>query len=659
MSGADLTADLRAVAAERLQTVEALLASLSPHAPDDDLRALARELHTLKGEARLVGMIDVADRVHAAEGAAAAFAADLGSAEARAALYDALDAIAERLAASAAPVGEGGRPSEARIARLADLALAARGGDAALRGIAAELGQLREELSHLRAASGRDADPHALGLRLDRVERHAAHAAAAARAALADAREHADALDAAARALALVPLGALLGAQRAAVRRMSAEQGKEVEVAIEGAEVEVDGEVLEALRVPLVHLVRNAIDHGLETPAERVRAGKPGRGLLRLEAWVDGSEVELQVSDDGRGIDVAAVRARALEMGAIGPDADDSEALRAVLWPGLSTRAAPSATSGRGVGLDAVASALAAVGGKVHVESEPGRGATVRLRVPGARVVSQGAVLEAAGSAWVVPARSVRAVHDLAAAPPERAGAGWIVRLDDARLRYAPLADALGAPARARPRRVVVLTDGRGTIALGVDRCRGVQRITVRRDAGLVADLALLSGAAVLDDGEVVPLLDVGALVEGALAGVGLADATPSSPREIRRRRVLVVDDSELMRDVAASALRDMGHEVREAVDGEDALRVARAAPPDLVVTDLDMPVMDGFALLEALRADPDTARTPVVVFTSSDGDAALRRAGALGADAYVVKSRLSRVELERAVLGLLSREAG
>ena len=136
-----------------------------------------------------------------------------------------------------------------------------------------------------------------------------------------------------------------------------------------------------------------------------------------------------------------------------------------------------------------------------------------------------------------------------------------------------------------------------------------------------------------------------------------MPSARARSSAHVGRRRVLVVDDSELMRDVAASALREMGHEVLEAVDGRDALRVVAEGRPQLVVTDLDMPVMDGFALLEALRAAPETEHLPVVVFTSSEGDASVRRAGALGADAYVVKSRLSRVELERAVLGLLSRE--
>ena len=480
-----------------------------------------------------------------------------------------------------------------------------------------------------------------------------ANLATAARAVSADAREHADALEASARELGLVPLGGLFASQRAAVRRMALEQDKEVALETLGGDIEVDAEVLEALRVPLVHLLRNAVDHGLERPDERLAAGKESCGSVLVRARVDGSEVEVEVADDGRGVDVEAVRRRAQALGALGPDASDDEALRAVLLPGLSTQVKASVTSGRGVGLDAVASALIAVGGRVEVSSEHGRGTSIRLRVPGSRVVSRGAVLEAGGSAWVVPARAVGVVLDAAAAPLEPAGAGWVMRLEDERLRYLSLADAIGAPASALPRRVVVLRDGRGEVALGVDRCRGVQRVTLRRDTVLVADLELLSGAAVLEDGEVVPMLDVAALMR--LDGVGAARARSSA--HVGRRRVLVVDDSELMRDVAASALREMGHEVLEAVDGRDALRVIAEGRPQLVVTDLDMPVMDGFALLEALRAAPETEHLPVVVFTSSEGDASVRRAGALGADAYVVKSRLSRVELERAVLGLLSRE--
>ncbi|GAB5548960.1 MAG: hypothetical protein SangKO_087200 [Sandaracinaceae bacterium] len=655
MIAPDLVLDLQAIAAERLATVEALIAELDPDAPGEALRTLARELHTLKGEARLVGLAAVAARVHDAEGVAAELASDVTSESHRRALYAALDAVAESLAVSAAPAARDGvRPSEARVARLTELALAARSGDAAMRGLSGELAQLREELAAMRAAlAGSAPDRHAIGLRLDRVERHAANLATAARAVSADAREHADALEASARELGLVPLGGLFASQRAAVRRMALEQDKEVALDTLGGDIEVDAEVLEALRVPLVHLLRNAVDHGLERPDERLAVGKESCGCVVVRARVDGSEVEVEVADDGRGVDVEAVRRRAQALGALGPDASDDEALRAVLLPGLSTQVKASVTSGRGVGLDAVASALIAVGGRVEVSSERGRGTSIRLRVPGSRVVSRGAVLEAGGSAWVVPARAVGVVLDAAAAPLEPAGAGWVMRLEDERLRYLSLADAIGAPASALPRRVVVLRDGRGEVALGVDRCRGVQRVTVRRDTVLVADLELLSGAAVLEDGEVVPMLDVAALMR--LDGVGAARARSSA--HVGRRRVLVVDDSELMRDVAASALREMGHEVLEAVDGRDALRVIAEGRPQLVVTDLDMPVMDGFALLEALRAAPETEHLPVVVFTSSEGDASVRRAGALGADAYVVKSRLSRVELERAVLGLLSRE--
>jgi two-component system chemotaxis sensor kinase CheA len=184
-----------------------------------------------------------------------------------------------------------------------------------------------------------------------------------------------------------------------------------------------------------------------------------------------------------------------------------------------------------------------------------------------------------------------------------------------------------------------------------------VSRATVRGDSVLVSDLPLVRGVAVLTDGEAVPLLDAEALARAEEHALPRPrGSTAPVARDETRRRVLVVDDSELMRDVAASTLRGMGHEVDEAVDGRDALARIERRLPDLVVTDLDMPVLDGFALIERLRAEPRTARVPIVVLTSNETDASMRRAGALGADAYVLKSRVSRAEIERTVLGLFER---
>ena len=638
----------RALAVERLARIEILLARGGGSEAE---REIGRELHTLKGEARIVGLGDLAEDTHRAEDALVAHLS-ARSAESLDRLERALEALAGGLGAGQAAGATDGtvRIPRARIAELTALAAAMRSAEPELDDLRAALEELAAQgarLAHrLRRAAGVTADEAAAWI--DRLEQTAGGLAVRARRARGDAVEHRDALEEAARALAMVPLGSLLEPQRAAVRRFAREQDKEIEVVIDGADVEIDADVLERLREPLLHLVRNAIDHGLETPEERALAGKPAAGTLRLEAAPAGNEVTIAVTDDGRGIDAEALRGRAGDVD-LGPSPSRDALLRLVFVPGLSTRTEVGATSGRGVGMDVVARRVGELGGRISVASEPGHGTRFELRVPVSSTLGLALVCEAAGHGWALPASAVVALEDAEALAPEPAGQGWVVRLDGAAIPFVPLASLLALDEAGSPRRVVVVETGARRLALAVDLCRGVERVLVRTEPGLLAGLPLLAGVALVEGGAAVPVLDPAALTRVAAEGVRARPSAPSGPRP----RALVVDDSAIMRQLAVSLLRSLGHEVMEAADGRDALRRLDTAVPDLIVTDLEMPVMDGFALLERVRADERTRRVPVIVFSSRTGEA-MRRAGALGADACVEKSALVRPELERAVRRLL-----
>jgi two-component system, chemotaxis family, sensor kinase CheA len=474
----------------------------------------------------------------------------------------------------------------------------------------------------------------------------------------------------------MVPFGTIAEPLRRAVRDLARSLGKSVELDLRGQETELDRGVLEQVADPLLHLVRNAIDHGIEPPEARRAAGKPDQGTVRVHAMQLGSEVVVTVADDGRGIDLGRVRERA---GASGDSLDgvgDDEALYAIFRSGLSTAAAVSDVSGRGVGLDVVRSSLAAVRGRVEVHSEPGAGSEFRLSVPITLAVLPCLLVEAAGRRLAVPMHSVVSAE----------AAGWaedwvegqvVIRVRDQILPVSDLAVTLDgaapaeAPAGDRPAVVVASMTRRH--AFRVDALLGQRNLVVKDLGRLLPRLGLLAGAALEPDGSILLVLDVSGLVDrarwirsaGGAAGASRAapDEAPAGlPAPAGPPSVLVVDDTAVVRELERSILEEAGYRVRTARDGREALATLTGDPPDLVVTDLDMPYLDGLELTRSIRADPSLAGLPVVVVTSKAADADRRRAMDAGADAYLVKGDLdqrSLLEVAGRLLGLAVPVAG
>ncbi len=468
-------------------------------------------------------------------------------------------------------------------------------------------------------------------------------------------------LDQLVRGLRLQPISVLTDRYPRAVHDLAEELGKRVRLVVEGAQVELDREVLEQLADPLVHLMRNAVDHGIEPPAERLRAGKPEAGTLQLRAEARGSRVRVTLVDDGRGIDAEELRRAAVERGTPSAEAqrmDEAALLDLIFLPGFSLRHAASAVSGRGVGLDVVRKHVEVLGGTVGVETRLGAGTTFRLEVPISASLGRAMIVEAAGVKLAFASETVARAAEATAAQLERAGAGHALVFGETRAPVADLGAVLGgapsAPVNGEARPVIALRHGDQWIAFWVDRFIGERAVIQRSPDRFLKDHRLIRGTASLDDGELLILLNVSELLSHT------GGAPPMAPAAApERRRVLVVDDSELTRDTVVGMLKAQGYEVFEAADGREALRRVQQDAPQLIVTDIEMPVLDGLGLLQELRASTSHAALPVVVLSSRGAEEDKRRAAALGADAYLVKSEFRDADLIRVVELFTSRGRG
>jgi two-component system chemotaxis sensor kinase CheA len=459
----------------------------------------------------------------------------------------------------------------------------------------------------------------------------------------------------------MVPVSTITEGLHRAVRDAARSAGKRVRWEVRGGDTELDRSVLQRLADSLLHLVRNAVDHGVEAPADRMAAGKPQQSTLVLQAAQLGSEVIIDVSDDGRGIDVRAVREKAAQTGIDVSALDEEEALHLVFRSGFSTARAVSDLSGRGVGLDVVRAGVEAVRGRIEVHSSPGQGTSFRLVVPITLAVLPCLLVEAGGDRYALPMHSVDLSQSAPAAVSASAGGRPMMWVGDAPLPVSSLARTLWGDDRPGGGDVVVVVGvgGGRRHAFLVDGLIGQRDVVVKGLSPLLPRFDVLAGASVEPDGSILLVLDVAGLVERARAGgevvagedvtAAAAGGSPSPPS------VLVVDDAAIVRQLERSILERAGYLVRTANDGVEALARLAEAPADLVITDIEMPRMDGFALTEAVRANRRTANTPVLIITARASEESRQRGLDVGADGYVVKSDFD----ENALLGAVARILG
>lgn len=458
--------------------------------------------------------------------------------------------------------------------------------------------------------------------------------------------------------LLLQPISTLFATLPRAVRDLARDQGKQVELVLRGGEIELDKRIIEELRDPMLHLVRNAVDHGIGTPAEREHAGRPPAATINVAVeQADGHNVRITIADDGAGIDVAKVRAAAVQAGLVGADAaealPEADALQLIFASDVSTAPMVTEISGRGLGLAIVREKAEKLGGRVAVQTERGAGTTFTLSVPLTLATFRGVRIRCGSQLYVVPTTGVAQVSRVAAKELRTTEHGQTVTLGGHTLPCRRLAAILApeTPPPAQPPAMLTLLvlgpeDGRA--AFVVDEVTGEEEVLVKRLTPPLVRVRHIAAATVLASGRAVPILHTGDLLKSAARAEAAAvlPPAPAAKPAPARRRVLIAEDSITSRMLLKNIVESAGYEVRTAVDGQDALNILRGETFDLVMSDVDMPRMNGFTLAAKIRGDRALGHLPVVLITALGTPEDRARGLASGASAYIVKSSFDQSNL-------------
>ncbi|MFS2218810.1 hybrid sensor histidine kinase/response regulator, partial [Telluria sp. Tellsp104] len=473
-------------------------------------------------------------------------------------------------------------------------------------------------------------------------------------------------------ALRMCPFAEGVHALPRMVRDLARGLGKDVRVEIAGADTLVDRAVLARMEGPLHQLLRNAVDHGMELPAERTAAGKPAHGTIRLEARHRGGMLALAVADDGRGVDPERIRTAAVRRQVAAPafaaELSQAELMEFLFLPGFSLKESANELSGRGVGLDVVRDAVQGLNGTARAESAPGAGFTTVITLPLTQSIVRALVVDVAGEAYALPIARVEGVRRVPAGAVRTLHGRQYVDATDGSGQLGLVAAsqvlALGEAVAGVDLVLVAIGTGRERYGLVVDAVRGEQSLTVQPLEPTFGKLRDIAAAALLDDGTPVLILDVPDMLhsiarlldDGAALRLGFAAGESAAGRA---RRVLVVDDSLTVREMQRKLLAARGYHVDVALDGLDGWNQLRGADYDLVITDIDMPRLDGIGLTERIRRDPRLARLPVMIVSYKDRPEDRARGLEAGADYYLAKGAFHDATLLDAVRDLVGGAHG
>ena len=476
----------------------------------------------------------------------------------------------------------------------------------------------------------------------------------------------------------MVPVGTPFTRFRRATREMARATGKEVTLVTSGEHTEVDTGVVERLVDPLIHLVRNAVYHGIELAAVRVSKGKPAAGTIYLHAAHRGNAVLIEVEDDGAGLDVEKIRAKAVERRLILPEVarsmPESEVIKFIFMPGFSTADQIGDQAGRGVGMDVVKRVIESMNGHIDVESIQGVGTKFTLSLPLTLLIATALMVRAGSERYAIPLPAVREVTMLTTGAHQRMGERSMLHIGDETIEVQPLQQLLNQSSVAveigKP--VVIVRTAAGMIGIVVDELLGRQEIVIKTLGSLkLLDRSRFGGATIDPEGRVVLVLDPARLLaREAQAAVGqdlssnetastdsLVPYVEALEPKASERLLLLIDDSLSIRKFVGRMLESAGYEVDTAVDGEEGLRKASAQNYRLIITDLEMPKLNGYEVIQGLRSREQTQQTPVIVMTTRAGDKHRQMALNIGASSYIAKPVEERAliqEIER----LIGKEA-
>ncbi len=471
-------------------------------------------------------------------------------------------------------------------------------------------------------------------------------------------------------AVRLLPISDIFGPLERLVRDIARDTAKEVRLMIHGGGAEIDRKILEGLRDPLMHMLRNAVDHGIESPAVRkATTKKPLVGTITLSAAARGGEIELVLEDDGAGLDPAQIRAAAIRKGLLTEQQaaamSDSAAIELIFQPGFSTRSVVTTTSGRGVGMDVARENIQRLGGHITMSSVVGQGTRFTITIPLTLATTRAILIEQSGQFFALPSHMVEHVWRTRQTGINTVEGSHVVEIEGVAVPIVELADILERPRTAYDalswRPYIVLRQARRRVALLTDQLMGEQEIVVKSLGWPLRSVRHVTGATLLGSGQLAFILNPGQLLKTGLKlaaapslgpgghSIGEASLVTSSSR-----RLLVVEDSLTTRTLEVSILEAAGYTVVSAPDGMEALALLRSQHIDLVVSDIEMPRLDGFALASEMRRDEKLRHLPLILVTSLDSTEYRERGMTAGADAYVIKSSFDQGQLLDTVSRLL-----
>jgi two-component system, chemotaxis family, sensor kinase CheA len=701
----------RTATAERLQKLEASLLRLEKQPSDSQsIDEFLREAHTLKGDSRMLGVMDVEKITHQIEDRIAA----VKRGETRLSdplfdrLYQGLDAIRELIheavtgtkaaidlvqimARLTEEEGEETAPIAPLIAleeetvtapdTLDTIRVAADKLDR-LMGQAGELTVTTarlvrqmaeiEELIDFRDEWQRDAKGsierqrlETLGILLDRLKNASDDNITRLDAVTGE-------LDVGIRQLRLLPLDSLFNLFPRMVRDLSREQGKEIDLIIEGGDIPADKRIIEEMKDPLLHILRNAIDHGIETPEERISIGKSPRATIRLKGYSDGSLVGIEVSDDGRGLDLEKIKQTAIRRGLYTPaqlDRLSAEQLRSLIFaPGFSTRDSVTAISGRGIGLDAVRTTIERLKGTLTLNSSPGRGCVFRADLRATLATTSVLILKTAGVICAFPVESVEMVRLLSAAEiVDQDGKSWLT-LGDRLVPIARLAELLELPVTVPESPAVageskglfscaIIRVGEERIALWVDEVIDQQEVIVKTPCKLLKRVRNVTGSTILGTGEVCTILNPLDLLATVNQGFRPAMVIETATA-IVRRKLLLVEDSIVIRTQLQRLLTAAGYEVAIAQDGLEGLQQLEIDRFDAIVSDVEMPNLNGWEMTTRIRQNQNYRDLPIVLVTTLASEEHRRIGAEAGASAYLTKGDFDQRLLLKTLRDLIERQS-
>ncbi|NNC97154.1 MAG: response regulator, partial [Gammaproteobacteria bacterium] len=428
------------------------------------------------------------------------------------------------------------------------------------------------------------------------------------------------------------------------VRQIANETGKEVELNVVGADSEIDRQVIERMQAPLEHMIRNAVVHGIESPEGREKAGKDPEGSIELRLNREGAQLLMEMEDDGAGLDLEAIHAKAISLGLLHPEqeASDADLANLILNSGFSTAKTVTQSAGRGVGMDVVASEIKQLGGSLQITTEAGKGTRFLMRLPYTRAINHALLVRSGEENYAIPIHKIDGVAKMSFRELQQ-----LLDSNNPVYEYAgrqydvkTLAQLVGAANVAldpdeQQHSVIMVTGGDHHAALVINELIGSREMVIKPVGPQIAAINGISGATILGDGRIVIILDLDALLGVKLQDIKITEAiVPQATQPL----ILVVDDSITVRRVTERLLERNKMEVLTARDGLDALNILQEHLPDLILMDIEMPRMDGYELAEHVRKDERTKNIPIIMITSRTGDKHRNRAMEIGVDDYLGK---------------------